>query len=156
VPTISDVRQAIVVYDVDTLSLVLWDGTVTTEGAPGGGLTDAELRASAVPVSLASVPSHAVTVTKTALTASSPTAASVGVASAQAVATNANRKGLLLTNTHATNRISLGFGAAAVLDSGVTLYPAGTYWMDEYDFTTGAVNAIASGAATNLAIQEYT
>lgn len=96
-----------------------------------------------------------VAISKTDLTPSAPTSASVGVASAQAVAANANRKGLVLVNT-STNRISLGFGAAAVLDSGVTLMGSGgAYNMGEYDFDQGAVNAIASGAASNLSIQEY-
>lgn len=94
--------------------------------------------------------------TKTALTAASPTSASVGVVSAQALAANATRKGLVLVNTSANN-ISLGFGATAVLNSGVTLLSnGGTFNMDEYDFNTSAVNAIAGGAASNLAIQEYT
>lgn len=93
--------------------------------------------------------------TKTALTPSAPTAASVGIASGAAVAINANRKGLILINTSA-NYISLGFGAnAAVLYSGITLNPnGGTFVMDEFTFTTQAVNAIASGATSNLAIQE--
>lgn len=91
----------------------------------------------------------------TALTASSPTAASVGVASAAAVAANTSRKGLTLVNTSA-NTISLGFGAAAVLNSGITLLAnGGTFVMDKYTFTTAAVNAIAGGAASNLAIQEF-
>lgn len=92
--------------------------------------------------------------TKTALTASSPTAASVGVVSAQAVAAAATRKGLILVNT-STATISLGFGSAAVLYSGVTLKPGYAYNMAECDFHVGAVNAIASAAASNLAIQEY-
>lgn len=101
--------------------------------------------ASAVPVN-----------TKTALTASAPAAATVGIASAQAVASNASRKGLALINTSA-NWISFGLGAAAVLYSGITLAPNGGTWvMDEYTFTTAAVNAIASVASSNLAIQEYT
>lgn len=92
--------------------------------------------------------------TKTALTASSPTFATVGVASAQAVASNANRKGLVLVNTSA-NTIYLGLGATAVIGSGVTIYPQGVFVMDEYMFTTGAVNAIASAASSNLTIQEF-
>lgn len=92
---------------------------------------------------------------KTALTASGPTAASVGVASAQAVAAAATRKGLVLVNTSSAV-ISLGFGSAAVLASGITLNPGDSFTMDEYTFHTGAVNAIASIAASNLAIQEYT
>ena len=110
--------------------------------------------ASSVPVVIASDQTSLPVNTKTALTPASPTAATVGVASAQAVATNSSRKGLILVNTSA-NRISLGFGATAVLDSGVTLYPGGSFSMGEYDFYTGAVNAIASAASSNLAIQEY-
>lgn len=93
--------------------------------------------------------------TKTDLTPAAPTFVTVGLVSALAVAANADRKGLILVNT-SVNRISLGFGAPAVLDSGVTLYPAGSFNMAEYDFDLGDVNAIASAASSNLAIQEYT
>lgn len=99
-------------------------------------------------------PPAAFAVTKTALTGSAPTTTSVGTSTGAAVAANANRKGLVLTNTHATNRISLGMGNAAVLDSGIVLYPKGVWVMDEYTFTTQAINAIASGVSTGLAIQE--
>lgn len=125
-------------------------GLVTREVARGQ-----QTMAASIPVVVAS-DQTGIPIKKTDLTPSAPTAASVGVASAQAVAANANRKGLILVNT-STNRISLGFGSAAVLDSGVTLYPnGGSYSMGEYDFDLGAVNAIASGATSNLAIQEYT
>lgn len=87
-------------------------------------------------------------------TPGSPTAATAGVASAQVVAANANRKGLVLINT-SNNRISIAFGVAAVLNSGITLYPGGTFVMDAFTFDLGAVNAIASAASSNLAIQEY-
>ena len=92
---------------------------------------------------------------KSSLTASAPAAAAVGIASAQVVAANANRKGLILVNTSAVN-ISLGFAQTAVLNSGVTLTPNGSFSMGEYSFSTGAVNAIAAAPASNLAIQEYT
>lgn len=88
------------------------------------------------------------------LAPASPTAASVGVASAQAVAANANRKGLTLVNTSSA-RISIALGATAVLSSGITLFPGGSWEMDVFNFDTGAVNAIASAAASNLAIQEF-
>lgn len=88
------------------------------------------------------------------LTPASPTAATVGITSAQVVAANAARKGLVLTNTSGA-RISLGFGASAVLNSGITLYPGGIFVMDTSLFDTAVVNAIASAAASNLAIQEY-
>jgi hypothetical protein len=93
--------------------------------------------------------------TKAALTPSAPTLVSVGVASAVAVAANAARKGLVLTNTSNKN-ISFGVGAAAVLNSGITLTPNGVWVMDEFTFTTSAINAIAGGAASNLAVQEFT
>lgn len=93
--------------------------------------------------------------TKSALTGSAPTAATVGTSSAQAVATNANRKGLVLTNLSG-NTISFGLGAAAVLNNGITLTPFGIWVMDEYTFTTQAINAIASAAGSALAVQEFT
>jgi len=93
---------------------------------------------------------------KAPLTASSPTFVTVGAASGAAVAANSSRKGLILVNTSA-NTISLGMaGATAVLNSGPTLLPGGVYSMGEFDFSTGAVNAIASAASSNLAIQEFT
>lgn len=88
------------------------------------------------------------------LTPASPTTFSTGVASATAVAFNANRKGLVLTNT-SNARISIAFGVAAVLNSGITLYPGGIFVMDDQLFTTASVSAIASVAASGLAIQEY-
>lgn len=93
---------------------------------------------------------------KTALTASAPAVASVGVASAVAVAAAATRKGLILTNT-SQETISLAFdAAAAVLGSGITLFPGGIFKMDEHTFSTAAINAIASAAASTLAVQEFT
>jgi hypothetical protein len=94
-------------------------------------------------------------VTSVAQNPAAPTAATVGVTSAQAVAINSTRTGIILVNTSA-NWISLGLGAAAVLYSGITLAPnGGAYEMDAWSFTTDAINAIASGATSNLAIQEY-
>lgn len=89
------------------------------------------------------------------LTPASPTFATVGVTSASAVAANANRRGLVLVNTSA-NRISFGLGATAVLNRGITLTPFGIWVMETFEFTTGAINAIASAASSNLAIQEFT
>jgi len=99
-------------------------------------------------------PVSGVVSTKTDLAPSAPTFATVGVASAQAVAAAATRKGLILVNTSG-NTISLGFGATAVLNSGVTLLAGMAFSMDEYSFDLAAVNAIASAASSNLAIQEY-
>lgn len=96
----------------------------------------------------------AIVSTKTDLTPAAPTAVSVGITSASAVSANANRKGLSIVNT-SINRVSLGFGQTAVLNSGVTLFPGGVFTMDEYSFDTAVVNAIASVASSNISIQEY-
>lgn len=87
---------------------------------------------------------------------SAPSQVSVGVASAQAVASNENRVGLILTNI-STGTIYLAFASnAAVLGSGIVLTPnGGIFNMDEYSFTKEAVNAIAHAASSGLAIQEH-
>ena len=93
--------------------------------------------------------------TKTPLTGATPTFATVGITSAQVLAANTNRKGFVFVNTSANN-ISFGIGAnAAVLGSGITLTPNGVWVSDEYNFTTSAINAIASGAGSNLTVQEF-
>lgn len=119
-----------------------------TAGSPASGIVTVQGIASMTPVQ--------VTVNKTALTAASPAAATVGVATAEAVAAAATRKGLILVNT-SNNWISIGIGVDAVLYSGITLAPLGGSWqMDEYCFSTAAINAIASAASSNLAIQQFT
>jgi hypothetical protein len=153
-------------WDVNTLAWV--KGTQPSGG--GGAITIADgsdvaegntadaawagIGAGTVVSILKKIATSLVVSTKTDLTPSSPAFATVGVASGVAVAANANRTGLALINTSSA-RISLGFGAAAVLDSGITLYPGGTFEMDEFLFDKGTVNAIASVAASNLSIQEY-
>lgn len=94
--------------------------------------------------------------TKTPLTASTPTFATVGTSSAQAVASNASRKGLVIVNL-SSNTISFGIGAnSAVLNRGITLTGLGSVWnMSEYDFNTSAINAIASSASSTISIQEF-
>ena len=92
--------------------------------------------------------------TKNALTGNSPAVGSVGVASASLLAANASRKGCVITNT-SVNNISLGFGAAAVLGSGITLPPWGVFQMDEYMFSVAQIFAIASAAASSVAVQDW-
>jgi hypothetical protein len=84
-----------------------------------------------------------------------PAFATVGVTSAQVVAANASRKGLVLVNNSTAN-ISLAFGAnPAVSGRGIVLYPGGVFSMDASMFTADAVNAIATAAASNLGVQEW-
>lgn len=95
------------------------------------------------------------TIVKVSLTGSAPSSVSVGVASGVVIAANAARKGLVLTNTSTLGTVSFNIAAgSAVLNSGITLYPRGVWVMDEYTFTTAAINGIASLAATGVAIQE--
>lgn len=91
---------------------------------------------------------------RTPVTANAPTSFSVGVASAQALAANASRDGLMLMNV-SNKTISCAFGATAVLNTGLTLYPGGTYSMDQHSLSTAALNCIAGGAASVLSIQEF-
>ena len=88
-------------------------------------------------------------------TGNAPAVATVGVTSANVLAANSSRTSLILINTHASNTISLGLGAnAAVLGSGITLYPGAAITFNVLDNMQQAVQAIASGASTTLAIQE--
>jgi hypothetical protein len=96
-----------------------------------------------------------VTTQKNAQSPASPTSASVGTGSGQVLAANASRTGLVLVNL-SSNTISLGLGAAAVLNSGITIFANGGVWeMDGNTFTTDAIFAIASGSSSSLAIQEF-
>lgn len=80
------------------------------------------------------------------------------------LAENPRRTSLVLINCHATQRVSFYLALAgeqdtpaAVLDAGITLFANGGVWeMDAATFTTGAIYAIASGAGTKVAIQEFT
>lgn len=144
----------LVVSDLEIGAVEIKDGTSDNRAAvSAAGAVKVDGSAVTQPVSFSA--GSATVSTKTPLTASAPTFATVGVASAQAVAASATRKGLHLVNT-SSNIISIAFGAAAVLNSGITLTPEAGYWMDEYSFHVGAVNAIAAVAGSNLAIQEYT
>jgi hypothetical protein len=97
-----------------------------------------------------------VTTIRTGQIASSPTFATVGTSSAQVLAANSNRTGAVLVN-NSSNSIFFGIGAnPAVVGSGIYLAPQGVWDMSEYDFTTQAINAISTGANSNLSIQEFT
>lgn len=90
------------------------------------------------------------------MTMAAPTFATVGVASGSILAAAAGRKGLVLTVTTAGERVSFGFGAAAVLNSGITIFTAQPLQLDADFLTTQEVFAIASAAGVNVAIQQGT
>lgn len=94
---------------------------------------------------------------RTAMTGSAPATFAVTAASQTAVAANASRKGLVLTNASLTQVISLGLeGATAVASRGITLFPNGGVWvMDPQTYTLGAITAIADVTGATLSIQEF-
>jgi hypothetical protein len=107
----------------------------------------------------------------TELVPSAPAVVNVTTTSGFAVAANANRRGLILTNSSNSvlNRnatISISFGAAAaVAGSGIVLAPGQSFVMDANSFYTGIVRAIAdygtegfgnAAADAKLAVQEFT
>lgn len=103
----------------------------------------------------AGISSGTVISTKTPLTAASPASATVTGTSAQMVASNLSRKGLIIVNL-SSDKISIGLGSAAVLNEGIVLTQLGSvYQMSEYDYTTSAVNAISSGTSSLISIQEF-
>jgi hypothetical protein len=91
--------------------------------------------------------------TKTSLTPGTPATASVGTTSSTILAANANRKGLILSNT-TSYQISFGFGNTAAYQYGLTIFPGEKFIMDEFTFYTGAINAVSSNA-TYVGIQEF-
>lgn len=94
--------------------------------------------------------------TRTPLTPLTPANATVTGTSSQVLAANTSRKGLTIVNLSSDN-IFLGYGSnAAVLNKGDALTQTGsTYNSGEYDFFTGAVNAISSGTSSLISIQEF-
>ena len=92
--------------------------------------------------------------TKTPLTGSSPTSVTVTGTSGTLIASNSNRKGLIIINL-SSDFISLAFGTTAVINNGITLTPFGVFFMDEYSYTTQQINAISSGTSSNVSIQEF-
>lgn len=95
--------------------------------------------------------------TYTPQTANGPATFSVGVASAQALAANASRKGVIIVNVSAA-KVCLGIAAAAVIDSGICLQPDASLSLLNGSFDgvpTGAINAIAASAASSISIQEF-
>ena len=82
-----------------------------------------------------------------------PTSYTATGSSSLMVAANPIRKGLVVINLGASN-VSFGCGTTAVLNSGITLIPNGTWVMDQQTFSQADINVI-SGGSCNLSIQEY-
>ena len=88
------------------------------------------------------------------VTPSAPSNATVGTSSALA-SSNPSRTGFTAVNNSA-NWIYLAWGTTALVNCGIALGPnGGSFTMGPGTFTTDACYAIASGASSNLSIQEY-
>lgn len=83
----------------------------------------------------------------------SPTSVSVGITDTSVLTLN-TYKLVILENT-SVNIISIGFGTAAILNSGATLLTTGSSLIIDRPFTS-TVRAIASVAASSLAVQAFT
>ena len=82
-----------------------------------------------------------------------PATASVTAADSVVLASNPDRKGLVVVNIGSTN-VFFGCGAPAIMNGGIVLLPNGTWVMDTFTFFLGAIHAIC-GSSSTLAIQEY-
>lgn len=93
--------------------------------------------------------------TKTPLTANAPFQVSAGVTSGVFLASNSVRKGMCAVNVSNATVSFNAVAGSAVLNSGITLYPGGTWCMDEFTFTTSAINIIAGAASSVVSGQEF-
>lgn len=87
---------------------------------------------------------------------SAPTSAVVTGSSAQLVASNAGRKGLLICNNSGFTIWIAGSGNPAEVGKGIPIFPNQLWTMTEYTFSTGAISAISEGASSNVSVQELT
>ena len=76
---------------------------------------------------------------------------SIGAASAALVAENRERLDVWITNNHATQILWLSLGGTAVVGEGIKVAAGETRQISSF---MGAINAIATGAATPVALAE--
>jgi hypothetical protein len=96
------------------------------------------------------------------LTPSAPATATIGAASAQIVAANTSRKLVSITNTGTTDgttatasKLYLGFGATAVIGSGIMLVPGQTLIFSVSDgIVLGVINGISTSGNIAVGVQE--
>ena len=86
--------------------------------------------------------------------ANAPVTVAVTTTSAQLIGSNTARTGLSCTNIGSVNAY-LAYGTnPAILSGGTAILAGTTWWMDNYLFTTQAINVIAP-SATTLSCQEF-
>lgn len=143
-------------------------GSVGITGTPNVNITNASAIPVSLPgtqpVSLASVPTHAVTQsgawtqtpTGAATLTTTPTAVAVGATSVLLVAAQSGRRSLMIQNMGGTT-LMLSFAATADAAAPTFQVPAGGWIVIDRETWTGAVTAIrASGSATSNAIVTVT
>jgi len=108
----------------------------------------------AAPVTVLQGTSPWITSANQSSTGTTPTNVTISTSSATVVAANASRKGVNVCNI-GFGTVSLAFGVAAVIFTGVTLGPGGTFWMDGSDFTTQSITAVATQSNSTIAVQEF-
>jgi hypothetical protein len=120
-----------------------------------GGITPTgqETMANSLPVVIASNQS-AITVTESFAQGDAPTFATVGIISATTGLAGGTYKKLVFCNTSSAT-ICLAFDNSAVLNRGIVL-ARGEKIIIDGPVKISALNAIASAAASNLAIQVFT
>ena len=127
-------------------------GSLTVALGDISGVVGQQTMANSLPVVIASNQS-AITITQSFSQGNAPTFATVGIISATTGLAGGTYAKLMFCNT-STNTISLGFDNAAVTNRGIVLRGGEKIVIDgPIKFTT--VNAIASGASSNLAIQAF-
>lgn len=129
-------------------------GSLTVALGDITGVVGQQTMANSLPVVIASNQS-AVTVVDESANGAAPTFATVGTSSASVGLAIATYKKLVFCNTSA-NTIALGFDNAAVANRGIVLATGEKIVLDGPIKITSAINAIASVASSNLAIQAFT
>ena len=135
-------------------------GTVTANTGLSQPLTDAQLRASAVPVSLASVPTHAVTGSGTFTTketrATTPTQTSVSVTNTNTVVLASNVNRLGATMYNEGSATCYLKLGATATTSAYTVQMASGGYYEVPYGYTGAIDGITSASTAQLRITEVT
>lgn len=148
----------------NTVTISDGNGPLTVDGTVGISGTVPVSVAATLPVSLASVPTHAVTQsgawtqtpTGAATLTTTPTAVAVGTTSVSLVASQSGRRSLMIQNMGGTT-LMLSFAATADATAPTFQVPAGGWIVIDRETWTGAVTGIrASGSATSNAIVTVT
>lgn len=139
-PAVSN--TAVVTTVRDTVSI---QGLSNTPGTTSGGILtiQGDPNGSRVPVS-----------TKTNIVSGTIFSVSIGTGPTQLLAQNTLRKGLTFTDIGNSQVFCNTSGSNAVSGSGIALWPGGSFYMDEYSFTTSSISCAASGTASILSGEE--